>query len=75
MESTLAARDRWLALARVLEAAHDLETAMTPADPLRGPTRALIDQLSARLVTELELDPSRPYAAEELVRAARERAA
>ena len=74
MESTIATRKRWLAIAGMLEAAHDLEAAMTPADPLREPARALMDQLGARLVTELELDPDRPYALEELVRAARERA-
>jgi hypothetical protein len=74
MGSPLATRERWLAMARVLQAARDLEAAMTEGDPLRGPVRALMDQLGARLVTELELDPGRPYAPEELVRVARERA-
>jgi hypothetical protein len=74
MGSTIATRERLLAMARVLEAARDLEAAMTEGDPLRGPTRALMDQLGARLVTELELDPSRPYAPEDLLRMARERA-
>ena len=74
MESTIATRQRWLAMAQVLEAAHDLEGAMTEGDPLRGPVHALIDQLGARLMTELALDPGGPYAPEELVRLAREQA-
>ena len=71
MKSTIATRERVLAMAQVLEAAHALEAAMTEGDPLRGPLRVLMDQLGARLMTELELDPSHPYAPEELVRVAR----
>jgi hypothetical protein len=75
MESTIGTRQRWLAIAAVLEAAHDLEGAMTKGDPLHGPIHALTDQLGARLMTELELDPAGTYSLEELVRAAREQAA